>query len=318
MKLNEIKQGDNVSGIYILKRFAIKEARNGKNFADISVGDITGEVSGKIWDMDISLAKDFEPGSFAKISAVCETYNGKLQLRINEIAKATPNAEQLKDLIAAAPYPPEKMYAKIHELLSSIKNDNIRKLSLALIEKYKQQLMYYPAAISFHHAVKGGLVYHMYTMFRCALPLLDIYEFLNPDLVYAGIAIHDIGKIKEIISDENGVASEYSKEGKLLGHITSAINELAVLSSELNIDAEVTILLQHMILSHHMQPEFGSPKPPMFAEAELLHYLDVLDSRMNQMQKTLETTASKTFAEKVFVLDNRSIYNHALDKEINQ
>lgn len=317
MKLNTINQGDAVEGIYILRRFAVREARNGKYFADVVVGDLTGEMSGKIWDFDIALLKDFEPGSFARITGVCEIYNGRLQLRIGGIMNAAPTQEELKDLIEAAPYPPDKMYAKIIEIIDGIKNPHIRILTKTYLERNKQELMYYPAAKSFHHAVRGGLVYHTYSMFRCALPLLDIYDFLNKDLVYAGIALHDIGKIKEIISDENGIASQYSKEGKLLGHITETVTDIGILAEELHTDKEVTVLLQHMVLAHHFSPEYGSPKPPMFAEAEMLHYLDVLDSRMNQMQKTLSLTQPGEFAENVWILDNRTIYNHALDKENN-
>jgi 3'-5' exoribonuclease len=318
MKLNTINQGDAVEGIYTLRRFAVREARNGKYFADVIVGDLTGEIPAKYGILTSRCSKNSKPAVLPESPASAKYNNGRLQLRINDIKNATPTQEELKDLIEAAPYPPDKMYAKIIEIIDGIKNPDIRTLTKTYLERNKQQLMYYPAAKSFHHAVRSGLIYHTYSMFRCALPLLDIYDFLNKDLVYAGIALHDIGKIKEIISDENGIASQYSREGKLLGHITETVTDIGILAEELHTDKEVTMLLQHMVLAHHFSPEYGSPKPPMFAEAEKLHYLDVLDSRMNQMQKTLNLTQPGEFAENVWILDNRTIYNHALDKEKNQ
>ena len=140
-----------------------------------------------------------------------------------------------------------------------------------------------------------------------------IYNFLNKDLVYAGVVLHDIGKVKEIISSEYGAATDYSVEGNLLGHIVTTICDLELAAEKLNIKSEKITLLQHMILSHHQLPEYGSPKPPMFGEAELVHYLDVLDARMNQFEKTMNTQNVGSF-NRVYNLDSRIVYNHHLSK----
>jgi len=315
VSIAQIKEGERFGGICLIKKFEIKTARNGKSYLDAVFADKTGEISAKLWDVSAVSAADFPVGSAVFVKGNIERYNGSLQMGIESIEAANPTPEELDALVETAPYPPAKMYEKIIQLLSQIENAQIKRLALAMFEEKKDALLYYPAAKNFHHAVKGGLLYHIYSMFRCALPLLDIYDFLNRDLVYAGIALHDLGKIKEMESDIYGIVTDYTQEGKLLGHIITTICEIETKSKELDIDESVSLLLKHMILSHHYHPEFGSPKSPMFGEAELLHYLDLVDSRMNQMKKTIDSIPPGTFAEKVWVLDGRTIYHHTLDTQ---
>lgn len=298
--------------VFLIKKFEVKQAKNGSFFADITFSNLQGEITAKMWDVSAEFAAAYDAGKFAKVSAVVQTYNESLQLIVNKIAAVIPTEEQLMTLVECAPYSTEKMYNKIVQVINEGKNEEIKKITLYLLEQNKEKLMYYPAAKSFHHAVKGGLLYHMYSMLRSAKALLEIYDFMDNELVYAGVTLHDICKLKEIMSDENGIADNYTTEGKLLGHITMMVCEIQAASEKLNTDPEISMLLKHMILSHHFYPEFGSPVMPMFPEAELLHYLDVLDSRMDQFKKTINATPEKEFSEKVWILDKRSVYNHGL------
>jgi len=308
-----MKEGDRIDGVFLVKKFEIKTSKNGKKYLDAVFADKTGDISSKMWDISTLEKDNFIPGEVVRVHGLVETFNSTPQLRVDKLSSAVASQEEMDGLIDSAPYPPAKMYEKILALLNLINNEDIKKLTISIYEENKEKLLYYPAAKNFHHAVKGGLLYHIYSMFRCALPLLDIYDFMNRDLVFAGIALHDIGKLDEMVSDANGVISDYTPEGKLLGHIITTICMIEVKAKELEISTEVALLLKHMILTHHYYPEFGSPKTPMFAEAELLHHLDVIDSRMNQMKKTMDTTPKGSFADKVWILDGRSIYNHALD-----
>ena len=314
MSIAALKEGDRFTGICLIKKFEIKTAKNGKSYVDAVFGDKTGEISAKLWDVTMLANTAFASGNIVRVSGSVERYNCSLQMTVTAMTEETnPTQEELDALVETAPYPPAKMYEKIVTLLEQIENKDIRQLALSMFEEKKEALLYYPAAKSFHHAVKGGLLYHIYSMFRCALPLLDVYDFMNKDLVYAGIALHDLGKIEEMKSDGNGIVSEYTEEGKLLGHIITTICQIETKAKELQTDASAVLLLKHMILSHHYHPEFGSPKTPMFAEAELLHYLDILDSRMNQMKKTIDSVPPGAFAERVWALDGRTIYHHKLD-----
>jgi 3'-5' exoribonuclease len=154
----------------------------------------------------------------------------------------------------------------------------------------------------------GGLLYHMERMVMTAERVCEVYGNLNRDLLVAGAILHDMEKLNEIEADTMGIASGYSFEGQLLGHLIQGIKTIDRLAEELKIDKEKAIMLEHMILSHHYEPEFGSPKKPLFPEAEMLHYLDMIDARMYDMQETLEATQPGEFSDKVWTLDNRRLY----------
>ncbi len=315
MLSDNYKNGDKISDIFLLKKFEIKQAKNNTSFADMVLSNRENEFPAKMWDTKNKTTEIIKTGCFVSVEAVAQLYNDNIQLIVNSIKIATPSDEQIQYLVECSPYPPEKMYEKLVSVINGCENEDIKAITLALMEDNKEKLMYYPAAKSFHHAIKGGLMYHTYSMFRSANALLEIYDFLDKDLVYAGIALHDIGKTKEMDSDQNGTAEGYSAQGRLLGHISIMICEIDAKARVLDTDPEITMLLKHMILSHHYYPEFGSPVFPMIAEAELVHHLDVLDARMDQFRKTLQKTLPKEFSDKVWILDKRSVYNHNLNEE---
>ena len=152
--------------------------------------------------------------------------------------------------------------------------------------------MYYPAAKSFHHSYQGGLLQHITTMLLAAEKLTTLYP-CNTDLLYTGIILHDIGKVYELTTDETGLGTEYTLEGELLGHIAIG---LRVIEHMEGLDVEKKLLLQHIILSHYQTPEWGSPKRPMLKEAELLHHLDMIDSRMFDFEKAVAQTEAGTLS----------------------
>jgi 3'-5' exoribonuclease len=142
-------------------------------------------------------------------------------------------------------------------------------------------------------------------MLRTAEALCDIYPSLNRSLLYSGIILHDIGKVKEL---SGPIGTTYTTEGNLIGHIVIAVEEITKIAEELEIDGEEVLLLKHLILSHHGKLEYGSPKVPMLKEAEILHFIDNIDARMMMMDKHLEKTDEGTFTERIFPLENRNLY----------
>ena len=140
-----------------------------------------------------------------------------------------------------------------------------------------------------------------------------IYDFLNIDLIYGGIILHDLAKIKEMASSELGIVDDYTLEGTLLGHITQGVKEIELAGQEVKADRDSMILLEHMVLSHHYEPEYGSPIKPMIPEAEILHYIDLIDARMYDMRKVTNETEVGKFSERLWSLENRRIYNHGLN-----
>jgi 3'-5' exoribonuclease len=192
--------------------------------------------------------------------------------------------------------------------INAFEDEELRTLCLSFYEGEKERLMYWPAAMSNHHAEYAGLLYHVKRMMMMGERACEVYTNLNKDLLLAGVALHDIEKLNELDSDENGVVPEYTLEGKMLGHLVMGVHTIGDRCAELGISEEKCLLLQHMSLSHHYEPDFGSPKKPLFPEAEMLHYLDMIDAKMFDMQEVLEKTEPGKFSERVWTLDNRTLY----------
>lgn len=297
---------------FMVKSIDFRVGTNKKEYMDVTLGDSTGEINGKKWDVN-EIEKEnlggIKEGDLVKVKAQVNFWQGNPQLKILRIRAANPGDEiELQDYIKAAPEKPEDMYSYIYDTASSMEDEDFRRLAVRMLDDNREKLMYYPAASKNHHAEMGGLLYHMKRMLMSGLALCQIYTFLNRDLVVTGVIIHDMEKINEILSNEYGVSPGYSFEGQLLGHITQGVRELDKLADELSIPREKAVMLEHMILSHHYEPEFGSPKKPMFPEAEMLHYLDVLDARMFDMEEVLAGVEKGSFSERVWILDNRKVY----------
>ena len=174
-----------------------------------------------------------------------------------------------------------------------------------MLAKYKTEFLTYPAAMTNHHDFVSGLAYHVHYMLRTAEALCDIYPSLNRSLLYSGIILHDIGKVKEL---SGPIGTTYTTEGNLIGHIVIAVEEISMIAAELEIEGEEVLLLKHLILSHHGKLEYGSPKVPMLKEAEILHFIDNIDARMMMMDKHLDNTDKGKFTDRIFPLENRNLY----------
>ncbi|MBO3441500.1 HD domain-containing protein, partial [Clostridium haemolyticum] len=177
-----------------------------------------------------------------------------------------------------------------------------------ILEENKHKIMHFPAAKKNHHAVRSGLLYHTTTMLKAGEKLSEVYTFINTDLLFGGIILHDFAKMDEMNSSELGIVDDYTIEGQLLGHIIEGVKNIEVASQKVGADKEITMLLQHMVLSHHYEPEFGSPKKPMIPEAQMLHFLDVMDASLYDMHKAIGETKKGEFSNAVWSLDKRKIY----------
>ena len=310
--VKDLRKDQEITDFFMAKTLAIKVGANGKQYLDILLADKTGEISGKKWDVsdaEYPVLKAIGEKSIVKIKAVVTEWAGQLQLRVQRMrAAALDDGQHMEDFVKAAPEVPEDMFGYIYETAGSMKDQDLKKLCIKLLTDNREKLMYYPAAQKNHHAELAGLLYHMKRMLMTGERICEVYTNLNRDLLCAGVIIHDIEKLNEIMADPDGIATGYSFEGQLLGHIIQGVKTIDRLTLELGFPREKAIMLEHMILSHHYEPEFGSPKKPLFPEAEALHYLDVLDARMFDMQDALVSTLPGTFSERVWALDNRKLY----------
>lgn len=306
-----------VTSFFMIKSTSIRVGANKKEFWDVTLGDKTGEISAKKWDIgeEADLLGELKEGDIVKIRAQVTEWNGTKQLKITKVRKSLPNDNLIiNDYIKAAPEPAEEMYEYIFEKAESIEDAQLRELCTNILLKEKERLMYYPAATKNHHAQMAGLLYHVKRMLMAGEGLCQVYTILDRSLVVAGVILHDMQKLNEIMSNELGIANEYSFEGNMLGHLVLGVRELEKEMEKIGFSREKAVMVEHMILAHHYEPEFGSPKRPMFPEAEILHYLDVMDARIFDMEDALRNTEPGSFSDKVWTLENRKIYKRKIDE----
>ncbi|MCF0123878.1 MAG: HD domain-containing protein [Ruminiclostridium sp.] len=305
--------GETVTEFYMVKSAVFKTGSNGKQYLDMLLGDCSGEIAGKKWDIgddEASSLTQLKEGDLVKIRGVVTEWNGSRQLRIGKLRRYDPAVDQLvmKDYVKAAPEPAEDMYEYIMAKAISIKDEDLKAMACKFLQENKEHLLYWPGAMRNHHAEMAGLLYHIKRMLMLGEKACDIYTFLKKDWVICGVILHDMEKLNELLSNEMGVSPGYSFEGKLLGHIAQGVKAVEKMGTELGIPEEKKIMLQHMILSHHYEPDFGSPVKPVFPEAEILHYLDMLDAKLFDFEDALAPVKPGEFSERVRTLDGRMLY----------
>ncbi|MDR3294721.1 MAG: HD domain-containing protein [Clostridiales Family XIII bacterium] len=310
--VERLKTDEEIVGFFMVRMLAVKIGSNKKQYLDLLLADNTGEITAKKWDVadtELPSLNEIQAGDVLKVKAIVTEWSGMRQLKIIRLRKAVEqDGIERSDFIKAAPEKPEEMYAYLLAGAEAIGDADLRGISVRILEENREKLMYYPAAAKNHHSEMGGLLYHMKRMLMMGERYCQVYENLNRDLVTTGVIIHDMEKLTEMIADTDGIVSEYSFEGQMLGHLIQGVKQIARLASELGVPEEKAVMLEHMILSHHYEPEFGSPKKPLFPEAEILHYLDIVDARMYDMQAALNAAPPGGFSEKVRTLENRRLY----------
>jgi len=303
---------DEIQDFFMVKSIAVKLGSNKKQYLDLLLADKTGEITAKKWDVadtELPSLNKIEVNDIVKVKAQVTEWNSMKQLRVLRIRKAVEQDQlDIGDYIKTAPEEAEDMLDFIEAVVAKMEDEELKTLCERVISINREKLMYYPAAVKNHHAEMAGLLYHVKRMLEMAEKFCMVYTHLNRDLLVTGVIIHDIEKLNEIDSNEMGIASGYTFEGQLLGHIVQGVKTIDRLADEVGIDKEKSLMLQHMVLSHHYEPEFGSPRRPMFPEAEILHYLDVVDARMYDMEEALLGVKPGEFSDKVWTLNSRRIY----------
>lgn len=311
-KIKDFNLDERIDGFYMIKDIEVRTANNGNKFLDLTLTDNSGDINAKVWDYKEE-DDNYAQNNIIKIRGDISEWQGKKQLKILKIRNKNENDEvNIDEFVQSAPIKSEDMYETVVNYIDSIKDEDIKKLTSYIVDENKERLLYYPAAKKNHHSIRGGLLYHIVRMLSTGENLSNIYEFINKDLLYAGIILHDMAKLEEMDSNELGIVSEYTREGKLLGHLIQGIKNISRVSEKLGINKEVSLLIEHMILSHHYYPDYGSPKKPLIPEAELLHHIDTIDATMYDMEKALKEVEGTEFTERIWSLDKRSIYKSNL------
>ena len=311
VKISDLTVGQQFEGFYILKEAQATTTAAGKPFLSAALSDCSGKVPAMVWDYAGPIA-GADVGKVVKVRGEASEYKGSLQVTVDKIRLAGADDHyDVTALVPTAPIDVDAVLQEVRDLIASIEDADYRLLASTLLERNLVAFKDIPAAKSVHHAFIHGLLMHTAYMLRTADFLSKLYpEVVNRSLMLAGTLLHDFKKREEFAFSELGLVTEYSVKGQLLGHLVMCAQEIAAVAAELGIPEEKSVLLQHMVLSHHGEPEFGAAVRPMCAEAELLSYIDMIDSRMEIYKENFEATPVGAFSERIFALDGKRIFHH--------
>jgi 3'-5' exoribonuclease len=279
--VKEIKDRAQVDSIFLVKEKITAMAKNGKPYLNLRLMDKSGEVEAKVWDNVDTLAATFDKDDFIAVRSKASVYLGKMQLVIAELRRVPEGDVALADFLPETERDIREMEAELASLVASFTDANLHRLLASFFDDPAFMAVYRsaPAAKGMHHVYLGGLLEHSLAVAQLVDRIVPLYPGLNRDLLIAGALLHDVGKVREMTYLRS---FDYSDEGKLLGHITIGVEmvqeKIVALAA---FPEELAMLLKHMLLSHHGQYEFGSPKRPKTLEATILNYLDDLDSKIN-------------------------------------
>jgi 3'-5' exoribonuclease len=284
--ISDCSQQENkiVTSSFVVASKQVKAKKNGDPYLALTLADRTGQIEAKMWDNVEEFIDAFEQEDFLKIKGLINKYKNRFQLTIHKLRRMEEAEIDFTDYLPKTTKDIGELWRTLTEFVATFQNPHLKALvelfmaDAEIAERYRNA----PAAKTLHHAYIGGLLDHVVSLFRSCDLICRNYPQVNRDLLLTGAFLHDIGKIKELTYNR---AFSYTTRGQLLGHM---IIELEMLQGKLaklpDFPAELKTLLEHMIISHHGQYDFGSPKLPMFPEALMLHYLDDLDSKMEAMR----------------------------------
>ncbi len=310
-----------VDGYCLVKSVEAKTSSKGDTYLDFTLGDSTGEINGKLWRYTAAEHGEYKANDIVKIRGTISQYNGTDQLRIERIRHTIEqDGVSVEDFVRTSGYSSEQMYNEIFSIANSFSDNALKLIVTEILSDNREALLYWPAAFKLHHAIRGGLLMHTLSIVRLCESVCKIYPFIDRELLLSGAILHDIAKLSEFNVGNTGIAEGYTVEGNLLGHLAMGATVVDKYAEKLGIDRKTSVLLQHMILSHHGEPEYGAAVRPMFIEAEVLSELDLMDARIYEMREAVSSAKPEDFSGKLWALDNRKLFNHTrtdLDKSPN-
>ena len=283
-----LKEGDWVDETYLVTSKQVSTAKNGVTYLSIKLADKTGEIDGRMWDNAEDVAGRFEREDFVRIKGAAANYQGAMQVKIKTLEKVDDSRVDISNFLQTSLRNPDDMVKEIAAAAAGLTNPHLRQLMNAflsdkqLMETFKRT----PAAKSLHHNYIGGLLEHVVELMALCKDVAGNFTGIDTDLLMVGAFIHDIGKVRELAVRKS---IEYTTEGRLLGHISMGYEMIAEkIDSIPGFPAELAMLLKHIILSHHGEYEYGSPKRPKIPEAFIINYMDDLSAKLNNFQMTIK------------------------------
>jgi 3'-5' exoribonuclease len=295
-----------ITTFFLVHEKEIRNTREGKSYLRLELGDRSGTIEARMWDLFETIAKDINRDDFVKVQARVEIYRNKPQLALQQVRRAKPEEIDLVDFLPHTKEDVDKLYGRLLEFAEAIRNPWLKILVSGIISDPKIAPRYKraPAAKVMHHAFVGGLLEHVVGLCALAQLLATHYVELDVDLLLTAAMLHDVGKLDELCYER---AIGYTTEGQLLGHIVMELETVSrAMDGIAGFPGPLKTVVQHMLISHHGQYEFGSPKLPMIREAMVFHYMDDLDSKMAAVRAALGSGAGD---------DQWSAYSTALGRK---
>jgi 3'-5' exoribonuclease len=291
--INEIKENENIESLFLVKEKFSGITKTGNAYLKLKLVDCSGEMEGRIWTSVETFTDSFEKDDFVHVMGKAVSFQGHLQLNITHIQKVGEEEIVFPDFFPMAEKDIEEMFRSLVDLSEQIKNPHLRQLLKLFLEdeSFIKLFKIAPASKWLHHNYLGGLLEHTLSMVQLVLKNASHYNGLNLDLLLTASILHDVGKVDELSYHRS---FDYSDEGRLLGHIILGIERVEDKIRQLpDFPKDLSTLLKHLLLSHHGQYIWGSPKKPMTLEAVMLHYLDDMDAKMNGIQQFIKKQAQE-------------------------
>ncbi len=292
--VNQIGERDQVEAVFLVRDRIQAMARNGKPYMTLKLMDSTGEIEARVWDRVDEFARLFDKNDFLHVSGRGNLYMGKMQLVVQQLRKVAEEDVDLADFLPVSKRPVAEMREELDQLLASMSDGPMRNLMSAFFDDRDFFRLYCraPAAKGMHHVFIGGLLEHSLAVAALACDVAQRYAQVDRDLLIAGALMHDIGKTGELSYERS---FDYTDEGKLVGHIVMGVEMIEERSRSIaDFPRQQVMLLKHLLLSHHGQYEYGSPKRPKMLEAVILNFIDDLDSKINGIQTHIDKEPERT------------------------
>ncbi len=282
--VEQIRERDQLESVFLVRDKITAMAKNGKPYMTLKLMDRTGEVEARIWDRVDQLSSCFEKNDFIQVTGKASVYMGKMQLVVQDLRSVDEGKVNLADFLPVSSRDPQQMRRELDELLDSLTDPHIEALLRSFFDDEQFYALYSlaPAAKGMHHVYLGGLLEHSLAVATLASDMAQRYPQVNRDLLLAGALLHDVGKVEELSYQRS---FDYTDEGKLLGHIIIGVQMIDDRVRNISeFPKQLAVMLKHLLLSHHGEYEYGSPKRPKFLEAVVLSFIDDLDSKINGIQ----------------------------------
>ncbi|HPR62972.1 MAG TPA: OB-fold nucleic acid binding domain-containing protein [Thermoanaerobaculia bacterium] len=302
----QLMEGQAVDLPLMVVQKEIRQSKTGSTFLQAIFRDASGSITAFMWDNFEPVASKLQPGQVVRIKGRTQKYRNSIQLVLHKIELMADEEVDQQAFMPSADANVNEMYADLMDMVSTVENSHILALLKAMLgnDEISKAFRNAPAAKTMHHSYIGGLLEHTLSLVKLCDHICMHYDHLNRDMLIAGACLHDIGKIRELSHDG---WMDYSREGRLIGHITIGVQMIDQFSAEIEgFPMETKELLQHMILSHHGEYEYGSPRRPKTREALALHFLDNLDSHLNGFDQALKDQGSEVAYAKIlerFIFD---------------